>query len=218
MPTETLEKAKASKMPTPPNLPMVLPSYSNPEPDYLNEPTCQQQNHCYRPAHLLFSHPCTSANLPTDCSCTMAPYHLFTALTNTECHLKVLSLASPTISRICRTHARSYTSGVSLNYGDNLGACHELHRFLWSLHKSPTWCLQKGVTGGARILKRENTRDYQYPNNICIPWGSLTVLFLLNVYQYKKSKCSKWWLLSITRESFKEHHFQWQQNRVSISP
>ena len=133
MPTETVEKAKASHMPTPPDLPMVLPSYSHPEPDYLNEPTCPQQNHCYRPAHLLFSHPCTSATLATHCSCTLAPHHLFTVLTNTECHLKVLSLASPTISRICRTHA----SGVSLNYGDNFGACHELRRFLWSLHKSP---------------------------------------------------------------------------------
>jgi len=137
MPTETLEKANISHMPTPPNLPMVLLSYSHPEPDYLNKSTCPQQNHCYRPAHLLFSHNCTSTNLATDCCCTLPPHHLFTVPTNTDHHLKVLRLPSASISRICRTHARSYTSGVSLNYGDNIRACHKLHRFLGSLRKNP---------------------------------------------------------------------------------
>lgn len=130
MPTETLEKAKAPPMLTHPNLPVVLPSENHPEPDYLNEPTCPQRNRCYRPVLRLVSHPCTPAGLAAERSCTRAPHHLLTVLTITEHHLKVLGLASPTISRICRTRARSYASGVSLNYGDDSGACRELHRFL----------------------------------------------------------------------------------------
>lgn len=92
-------------------------------------------------------------------------------------------------ARLCRTQARSNTFGASLSYGENPEACSELPRFLCT--GTPSRCLQKGVTEGARMLKRENTQGLSPSEQHRHFLG----LISSKVYQHKESKCYKWWSL-----------------------